>query len=184
MTTRLDTTSAQTVHGTASPRPVSLTKKIVAITVGNGLEFFDFAIYTYFATVLGKLFFPAASPFTQLLLSLATFGVGFVVRPLGGIVIGTYADRHGRKAAMTLTLWLMAAGSAVFVVVPTYAQIGMAAPLLLIVGRLVQGFAGRWGHRRRCCLNTPMPTIAVCSRAGSCLVKRSRRCLVRWWVWC
>lgn len=144
MTTRTDTTAAQAAQatpGTASARPASLTKKIVAITVGNGLEFFDFAIYTYFATVLGKLFFPAASPFTQLLLSLATFGVGFVVRPLGGIVIGSYADRCGRKAAMTLTLWLMAAGSAVFVVVPTYAQIGMAAPLLLIVGRLVQGFA-------------------------------------------
>ncbi|MFK0377964.1 MFS transporter [Pandoraea sp. NPDC090278] len=136
---RTTPSSAAATDGTV--RPVSLRKKIAAITIGNGLEFFDFAIYTYFATILGKLFFPSASPFAQLLLSLATFGVGFVVRPIGGIVIGTYADRHGRKAAMTLTLWLMAAGSVVFVVAPTYAQIGIAAPILLIFGRLVQGFA-------------------------------------------
>ncbi|AOY94501.1 MFS transporter [Cupriavidus sp. USMAA2-4] len=119
----------------------SLPRKIAAITIGNGLEFFDFAIYTYFATILGKQFFPASSPMTQLLLSLATFGIGFVVRPLGGIVIGSYADRAGRKAAMSLTLWLMAAGSAVFVVVPTYAQAGPLAPCLLVLGRLIQGFA-------------------------------------------
>ncbi|MGU7775741.1 MFS transporter [Burkholderia sp. MR1-5-21] len=124
-----------------APGRTSHVRKIAAVTIGNGLEFFDFAVYTYFATILGKLFFPLASPITQLLLSLATFGVGFVVRPLGGIVIGSYADRAGRKAAMSLTLWMMAAGSAAFVVVPTYAQIGLAAPLLLILGRLVQGFA-------------------------------------------
>ncbi|MWL91955.1 MULTISPECIES: MFS transporter [Cupriavidus] len=125
----------------APARPASLGRKITAITLGNGLEFFDFAIYTYFATILGKLFFPGSSPLSQLLMSLATFGIGFVVRPLGGIVIGSYADRAGRKAAMTLTLWLMAAGSAVFVIAPTYAQIGIAAPLLLVAGRLIQGFA-------------------------------------------
>jgi len=127
--------------GKAQPQRASVPKSIAAITIGNALEFFDFAVYTYFATVLGKLFFPASSPVTQLLLSLATFGVGFVIRPLGGIVIGTYADRAGRKAAMTLSLWLMAAGSSIFVIAPTYAQIGIAAPVLLIVGRLIQGFA-------------------------------------------
>lgn len=142
MTTHFDTAAApRHASSTAKVHEQSLTKKIAAITIGNGLEFFDFAIYTYFATILGKVFFPAATPFAQLLLSLATFGVGFVMRPLGGLVIGSYADRHGRKSAMTLTLWLMAAGSAVFVVAPTYAQIGIAAPVLLILGRLVQGFA-------------------------------------------
>ncbi|MDR8105008.1 MFS transporter [Burkholderia cenocepacia] len=119
----------------------STAKAIAAITIGNGLEFFDFAIFTYLATVIGKLYFPAASPITQLLLSLATFGVGFVVRPLGGVVIGAYADRRGRKRAMMMTLWLMALGSAVFVFAPTYAKIGSVAPVLLIVGRLIQGFA-------------------------------------------
>jgi len=125
----------------APARRGAMTRSIAAITIANGLEFFDFAVYTYFATIIGKLFFPATSSITQLLMSLATFGVGFFARPLGGFVIGSYADRVGRKAAMTLSLWLMAAGSAVFVVVPTYAQIGAAAPVLLIIGRLIQGFA-------------------------------------------
>ncbi|RKR31331.1 MULTISPECIES: MFS transporter [Paraburkholderia] len=116
-------------------------KTIAAITVGNGLEFFDFAIYTYFATVIGEVFFPSGSKLTQLLFSLATFGVGFVARPLGGVVIGMYADRVGRKSAMVLSLWLTALGSAVFVVAPTFATIGIFAPVLLIVGRLIQGFA-------------------------------------------
>lgn len=116
-------------------------RSILAITLGNGLEFFDFTVYTFFATLIGKLFFPVGSAFGQLMLSLATFGVGFAMRPLGGIVIGAYADRVGRKPAMMLTLWLMAIGSLMFVIMPTYAQIGIAAPVLIVLGRLVQGFA-------------------------------------------
>jgi MFS family permease len=75
------------------------------------------------------------------MMSLATFGVGFLMRPLGGIIIGQFADRRGRKPAMTMSLWLMALGSAIFIVAPTYAQIGLAAPLLMIAGRMIQGFA-------------------------------------------
>lgn len=116
-------------------------RSIAAITLGNGLEFFDFTVYTFFATLIGRLYFPVDSAFGQLMLSLATFGVGFAMRPLGGIIIGAYADRAGRKPAMMLTLWLMALGSAIFVVAPTYAQIGMAAPVLIVLGRLIQGFA-------------------------------------------
>ncbi|MCA1323149.1 MFS transporter [Herbaspirillum sp. alder98] len=119
----------------------SKAKKIAAITVGNGLEFFDFSIYTYFAAIIGRQFFPSTSEWASLMMSLATFGVGFLVRPLGGIVMGQLADRRGRKPAMTLSLWLMALGSAIFIVTPTYAQIGLAAPLLMIVGRMIQGFA-------------------------------------------
>lgn len=115
--------------------------KIAAITLGNGLEFFDFTIYTYFAAIIGRQFFPATSDWASLLMSLATFGVGFLMRPIGGVYIGHLADRHGRKPAMTLTLWLMALGSLIFVAAPTYAQVGIAAPVLLIVGRLIQGFA-------------------------------------------
>jgi MFS transporter, MHS family, proline/betaine transporter len=115
--------------------------KIAAITLGNGLEFFDFTIYTYFAAIIGRQFFPATSEWASLLMSLATFGVGFLMRPIGGVYIGHLADRYGRKPAMTLTLWLMALGSLIFVAAPTYAQIGIAAPILLILGRLVQGFA-------------------------------------------
>ncbi|MBS0448891.1 MAG: MFS transporter [Proteobacteria bacterium] len=124
-----------------SPKVTPSAKKIAAITIGNGLEFFDFSIYTFFAAMIGKQFFPGESEIARLLLSLAVFGVGFVMRPLGGIVIGNYADRAGRKPAMTLTLWLMALGSAVFVLAPTQAQIGIAAPVIIIVGRLIQGFA-------------------------------------------
>lgn len=132
--------SAEPPANTLSRQKVSA-RAILAITLGNGLEFFDFTVYTFFATVIGKLYFPVGSAFGQLMLSLATFGVGFAMRPLGGIFIGAYADRVGRKPALMLTLRLMAIGSLMFVITPTYAQIGIAAPILIVLGRLVQGFA-------------------------------------------
>ena len=114
---------------------------IAAITIGNGLEFYDFVVYSFFATLIGRLYFPVGNATGQLLMSFATFGVGFLMRPLGGLLIGLYADRAGRKPAVALTLWLMGLSSLVFVVTPTYAQIGIAAPLLVVLARLVQGFA-------------------------------------------
>jgi len=134
-------THVSTLDAKAAVKQPSKAKKIAAITIGNGLEFFDFSIYTFFAAIIGRQFFPSTSELSSLMLSLATFGVGFLMRPLGGIIIGGIADRKGRKYAMTLTLWLMAAGSALFIVTPTYAQIGVAAPLLVVLGRLIQGFA-------------------------------------------
>jgi MHS family proline/betaine transporter-like MFS transporter len=116
-------------------------KAIAAITLGNGLEFFDFTIYSFFATIIGKLYFPVEGQLAQLMLAVGTFGVGFIMRPVGGVVLGAYADRAGRKAAMSLTLWLMTLGSALIAFAPTYAAIGLAAPLLVILARLVQGFA-------------------------------------------
>ena len=132
---------AQSATAAAGAPPTSKIKKIAAITVGNGLEFFDFSIYTYFAAIIGRQFFPSTSEWGSLMMSLATFGVGFLVRPLGGVVMGQFADRRGRKPAMTLSLWLMALGSAIFIFAPTYAQIGIAAPILMVIGRMVQGFA-------------------------------------------
>ncbi|MGF6771035.1 MHS family proline/betaine transporter-like MFS transporter [Paraburkholderia sp. GAS199] len=120
---------------------VSHAKAIAAITLGNGLEFFDFTIYSFFATIIGKLYFPVEGQLAQLMLAAGTFGVGFIMRPVGGIVLGAYADRAGRKAAMSLTLWLMTLGSAIIAFAPTYAAIGLAAPLLVILARLIQGFA-------------------------------------------
>lgn len=114
---------------------------IVATTLGTALEYYDFTIYSFFAIPIGKLFFPSASPVNQFLLSIAVFGVGFVVRPLGGIVIGAYADRAGRKNAMVLTIMLMALSCALIACAPTYSAIGIAAPLLVLAARLVQGFA-------------------------------------------
>ncbi|WP_424105415.1 MFS transporter, partial [Paraburkholderia sp.] len=129
--------SAQT-----SPQPrASKFALIAATTLGNGLEMFDFTIYSFFAVLIGKLFFPSDTAFGSLLMAVATFGIGFVMRPLGGILIGNYADRAGRKAAMTLTIALMALGTATIGLAPTYAQIGLYAPLLVVLGRLLQGFS-------------------------------------------
>ncbi|WP_341316592.1 MFS transporter [Paraburkholderia sp. IMGN_8] len=120
-----------------------LTKKyvIAATTIGTALEFYDFTIYSFFAIQIGQLFFPGASPVNQFLLSIGVFGVGFVVRPLGGIVIGAYADRVGRKKAMVLTIMLMALSCAMIACAPTYAVAGLAAPFIVLTARLIQGFA-------------------------------------------
>lgn len=116
-------------------------KELVAISVANGLEFFDFTIYSFFAPIIAKLYFPSGDSLTSLLLAVGTFGVGFCMRPVGAVVMGAYADRRGRRAGMSLTMWLMMAGSALIAFSPTYASIGIAAPLLIIASRLVQGFA-------------------------------------------
>ena len=126
---------------TAPRKPPTPVMRVVAAIMGNALEFYDFTVYAAFAAMIGRAFFPASNPNVSLLLSVATFGVGFFARPLGGILIGAYADRFGRKPAMTLTIWLMALGSGMIGLLPTYGQIGVLAPLLLVLARLVQGFS-------------------------------------------
>jgi MFS family permease len=128
-------------HDSPVARAVPRRGAIAAITIGNGLEFYDFTVYSFFAVLIGKLFFPVGGALAPLMLSLATFGVGFVARPLGGVMLGLYADRVGRKPAMTLTLLLMGLGSALFVVAPTYTQGGWIGPVMIVLARLVQGFA-------------------------------------------
>ncbi|GAA4496119.1 MFS transporter [Gluconacetobacter tumulicola] len=124
-----------------NPTSASSRRNIVGAAVGNAFELFDFTAYATFATVISHIFFPAGHNDTALLLTLATFGIGFLVRPLGAFLIGAYADRYGRRAAMTLTVWVMAAGSAIIAFLPGYASIGVLAPLALVVARLLQGFA-------------------------------------------
>jgi MFS family permease len=114
---------------------------VVATLAGNTIEFFDFITYSFFAVYVGKAFFPTDSDFASLLLSVATFGVGFLTRPLGGIWIGGYSDRAGRKPALLLTIVLMTIGTFGLVATPGYATIGLAAPLLLVLSRLIQGVA-------------------------------------------
>lgn len=109
--------------------------------MGNALEVYDFTSYAFFAVMIGNAFFPAHDKLVSLLLSLATFGIGFLSRPLGGILIGAYADRAGRRPAMMLSFVLMGLGSAALALTPAYATIGIAAPLIIIVARLIQGFA-------------------------------------------
>ena len=119
----------------------SKTKLIVAAGVGNFLEIFDFTVYSFFAGIIGHVFFNSEDKLISLLISVSVFGVGFVMRPLGSIIIGAYADRHGRKDAMLLTIVLMAVGSALIAFAPPYSAIGIFAPLLIVMGRLCQGFS-------------------------------------------
>jgi MHS family citrate/tricarballylate:H+ symporter-like MFS transporter len=116
-------------------------RKVTAVGVGNALEFYDFLTFSFFAIQIGRCFFPESQTSHGLLYSLATFGIGFLTRPLGGIVIGTYGDRAGRKPAMVLSFGLMGAAILGLALTPSYAQIGIAAPILLVMFRLIQGFA-------------------------------------------
>jgi MHS family proline/betaine transporter-like MFS transporter len=121
--------------------PVGGTIAISAAIAGNALEWFDFTVYGLFSIYIAKAFFPADSELASLLMTLATYGVGFVLRPVGAIVLGQYADRAGRRAALTLIVMLMMLGSAMIAFAPTYAQIGPLAPVLIVAARLIQGFS-------------------------------------------
>jgi MHS family citrate/tricarballylate:H+ symporter-like MFS transporter len=139
------------VEASASDEPVAVTlpieqeyiplRKVLAVGIGNALEFYDFITFSFFAIQIGHCFFPESRTSHGLLYSLASFGVGFLTRPLGGVVIGIYGDRVGRKPAMLLSLALMGASIVGLVLTPSYARIGIAAPILLVIFRLVQGFA-------------------------------------------
>ena len=122
-------------------------RAVSAAVVGNVLEWYDFAVYGYLATIIAKNFFPAGDDVAALLATFAAFGVGFVIRPLGGIVIGRIGDVKGRKVALILTIMLMAVGTVLIGLIPTYSTIGVLAPILLVAARLLQGFSagGEWG---------------------------------------
>ncbi len=127
--------------GTGAARKALGVKGIFAAILGNGFEFYDFGVYAAYIGIIGQTFYPGDNALVSDLASAATFGVGFVARPVGAALIGAYADRVGRKPAMTLTIGLMALGSAMIAVLPGYASIGALAPILLVVARLFQGFA-------------------------------------------
>jgi MFS family permease len=115
--------------------------QIVGVTLGNALEFYDFLIFTFFAVEIGRTFFPATDSQSSLLAALATFGAGFLTRPLGGLVIGVLGDRLGRRPMMLLSFALIGTASLGVALTPSYAAIGIAAPLLVLFWRLIQGFA-------------------------------------------
>ncbi len=120
---------------------------VIGAGVGNVLEWYDFTVYAYLAGILGKLFFDSTNETAALLATFAVFGVGFVARPLGGILIGLFGDRFGRKPALLLTFGMIAVSTGLVGLLPTYASIGIAAPILLVVARLAQGISagGEWG---------------------------------------
>jgi MHS family proline/betaine transporter-like MFS transporter len=132
---------SSTIAASAAQSRPETWRTVVAASIGNALEWFDLVVYGFFAVVISKLFFPAGNDTVSLLLTLGTFGVSFFMRPLGAIVLGAYADRAGRKAALTLSILLMMMGTLIIAVLPTYQSIGLAAPLILVVARLMQGFS-------------------------------------------
>ena len=125
----------------AKPSQPALRNVILAATIGNVLEWFDFLVYGYFALTIAEVFFPTSDPTISLLITFGAFGLSYVVRPLGAIVIGAYTDRVGRKAGLTLSIALMMIGTLLMAVTPGYASIGLAAPILITLARLLQGFS-------------------------------------------
>jgi MHS family proline/betaine transporter-like MFS transporter len=136
---------ALSAHAETSALDVSrernVTRLVVATSLGNALEWFDISVYAFFAVYLSKAFFPTNDPTTSLLLTFGTFGLTFLARPIGGVLLGTYADRYGRKASLLLSIAMMTCGTLAVALMPTFETIGVLAPLLVIVARLVQGFS-------------------------------------------
>jgi MHS family citrate/tricarballylate:H+ symporter-like MFS transporter len=141
-----------TIHSTAdahSPAPASSTPArtpsklatVIRVTSGNFIEMYDFFLFGFYANQIARAFFPATSEFAALMMTFATFGAGFFMRPLGAIFLGSYIDRIGRRKGLVLTLGIMASGTALIAFVPGYATIGLFAPLLVLIGRLLQGFS-------------------------------------------
>ncbi|WP_144143524.1 MFS transporter [Paraburkholderia sp. BCC1884] len=116
-------------------------RTVFRVVSGNFLEMFDFTVYAYYASAIARTFFPADNEFVSLLLALSVFGAGFIMRPIGALVLGAYIDRHGRRKGLILSLALMAVGTACVAFVPGYASIGLVAPVVVLIGRLMQGFS-------------------------------------------
>ena len=114
---------------------------VLRVTSGNFLEMFDFFLFGFYASYISKPFFPVSNEFASLMLTFVTFGAGFLMRPLGAIILGAYIDQLGRRKGLILTLALMALGTILIAFVPGYATIGLVAPLLVLIGRLLQGFS-------------------------------------------
>ena len=121
--------------------PATRRKQVIAAVIGNALEWYDFVVFGFLTVIISRLFFPEDSEFLALLKTTATFGVGFFMRPVGGIVLGMFADRHGRKAALQLIMSLMTISLLIITLAPPYAAIGIGAPVLIVLARLLQGFA-------------------------------------------
>ncbi len=131
----------ETAIGGRAPAQPGLLGVIIAATIGNVLEWFDFLVYGFFAVYIAEVFFPAHDENVSLLITFATFGLSYFARPLGAIIIGTYTDRAGRKAGLTLSIGLMMIGTVLMVITPGYATIGLAAPAIILAARILQGFS-------------------------------------------
>ncbi|MGH6874883.1 MAG: MFS transporter, partial [Aestuariivirgaceae bacterium] len=127
-------------HALSAPA-LAPNRSVAAAVIGNAMEWYDFAVYGFFASVIGKLFFPASEPSLSLIAALGVFAVGFLMRPIGGIVFGYVGDRYGRTVSLFLSIGAMAVGTLAIGLLPTYETAGMLAPILIITCRIVQGLA-------------------------------------------
>ena len=138
---RPDPSRSSVASGAVAALPQSALRTALAGLIGNVLEWFDFAVYGYFASDIGKQFFPQSDHAVQQLLAFAVFALGFLARPVGSLVLGTVGDRIGRRPLLTLSIALMGGATLLMGLLPTYDQIGVAAPLLLVSMRIIQGFS-------------------------------------------
>ncbi|KWF56068.1 MFS transporter [Burkholderia pseudomultivorans] len=129
------------IAGTSGGSSMTRAAAVLRVTSGNFLEQFDFFLFGFYATSISKVFFPSTSEFASLMLTFAVFGAGFLMRPLGAIFLGAYIDKVGRRTGLIVTLSIMASGTILIAGVPGYATIGLLAPVLVLVGRLLQGFS-------------------------------------------
>jgi MFS transporter, MHS family, proline/betaine transporter len=134
-------TAGMTMRAAAAPKQPSMSRLILAATIGNVFEWFDFVVYGFFAVTLAEVFFPVGNPTVSLLVTFGAFALAYFVRPLGAIVVGGYTDRAGRKAGLLLSMALMMIGTTMMAVTPSYATIGLAAPIVITIARLFQGFS-------------------------------------------
>src|SRR6202790_3559132 len=116
-------------------------RSVIRVASGNFLEMYDFMVYAYYASYIAHEIFPSSNQFASLMLTLGTFGAGYLMRPLGAVILGAYVDRVGRRAGLILTLFLMAIGTLVIACTPAYRTIGIIAPVVVVLGRLLQGFS-------------------------------------------
>jgi MFS transporter, MHS family, citrate/tricarballylate:H+ symporter len=135
------TVAAPAAAAAAHARAPSKLGAVIRVTSGNFIEMYDFFLFGFYANQIAAAFFPSTSEYAALMMTFATFGAGFFMRPLGAIFLGSYVDRIGRRKGLVLTLGIMASGTALIAFVPGYATIGLMAPLLVLVGRLLQGFS-------------------------------------------
>jgi len=155
--------------GKDSMAPHIRRRQLMAASIGNVLEYYDFVVYAFLAAVIAKNFFPNESEVAGLLASFAAFGVGFLARPLGGAIIGRIGDSRGRRVALLITIFGMAIGTVGIGVLPSYARIGVFAPILLVAMRLLQGLSagGEWGAARHPSSPSPRLRAGAASSAAS-----------------
>lgn len=160
-----------------------LKRAVGAAALGNAMEWFDFGVYSFLAVTIGKVFFPGGSPAAQLLATFGAFAAAFLVRPLGGLVFGPLGDRIGRQKVLALTMIMMSIGTFCIGLIPAYSTIGIMAPVLLLLARLLQGFStgGNMAGRRRLSPNILPMNVVGSWAAGLSSVRLVAICWARGW---